>query len=100
MVHEHHFGQDEPKAGEARTKVVVILTAGTMVVEVMAGLAYGSMALLADGLHMASHASALGLALMIGATFTIPQLSACDCRDHGHRSAKRGLRAINTIQQL
>jgi cation diffusion facilitator family transporter len=64
MVHEHHFGQDEPKAGEARTKVVVILTAVTMVVEVMAGLAYGSMALLADGLHMASHASALGLALI------------------------------------
>jgi len=64
MVHEHHFGQDEPKAGEARTKVVVILTAVTMLVEVMAGLAYGSMALLADGLHMASHASALGLALI------------------------------------
>ena len=30
MVHEHHFGQGEPKAGEARTKVVVILTAVTM----------------------------------------------------------------------
>jgi cation diffusion facilitator family transporter len=35
-----------------------------MVVEVLAGLAFGSMALLADGLHMASHASALGLALI------------------------------------
>ncbi len=42
----------------------MILTAVTMVVEVMAGLVYGSMALLADGLHMASHASALGLALI------------------------------------
>jgi cation diffusion facilitator family transporter len=62
MDHEHHFGQVEPRAGEARTKLVVVLTAATMVVEVVAGLAFGSMALLADGLHMASHASALGLA--------------------------------------
>lgn len=64
MVHEHHFGQAEPRAGEARTRIVVILTVVTMVVEIVAGLAYGSMALLADGLHMASHASALGLALV------------------------------------
>jgi cation diffusion facilitator family transporter len=60
--HEHHFGQAEPREGEARTKLVVVLTATTMVVEIVAGLVFGSMALLADGLHMASHASALGLA--------------------------------------
>ena len=64
MVHVHHFGQAEPRAGEARTRIVVLLTAVTMVVEIVAGLVYGSMALLADGLHMASHASALGLALI------------------------------------
>jgi cation diffusion facilitator family transporter len=64
MVHEHHFGQAEPKGGEVRTRIVVALTAVFMVVEVLAGLAFGSMALLADGLHMASHASALGLALI------------------------------------
>lgn len=63
MRHDHHFGQAEPQAGEARTRIVVALTAVFMVVEVLAGLAFGSMALLADGLHMASHASALGLAL-------------------------------------
>jgi len=62
MIHEHHFGQAEPRAGERRTKLVVILTAATMAVEIVAGLVFGSMALLADGLHMASHASALGLA--------------------------------------
>jgi cation diffusion facilitator family transporter len=62
--HEHHFGQHEPYGGEARTKLVVALTAVTMVVEVAAGLAFGSMALLADGLHMASHAAALGLAVV------------------------------------
>jgi len=64
MVHDHHFDQAEPRAGEVRTRIVVILTAATMVIEIVAGLAYGSMALLADGLHMASHASALGLALI------------------------------------
>jgi len=64
MVHEHHFGQAEPKGGEARTRIVVALTATFMVIEVAAGLVFGSMALLADGLHMASHASALGLALV------------------------------------
>jgi cation diffusion facilitator family transporter len=48
-------------SGEARTRWVVALTAATMVVEVAAGLVFGSMALLADGLHMASHAAALGM---------------------------------------
>jgi cation diffusion facilitator family transporter len=44
---------------------VALLTAATMVVEVVAGLAFGSMALLADGLHMASHATALGIAVLV-----------------------------------
>jgi cation diffusion facilitator family transporter len=61
--HEHHFGQADPAAGEARTRVVVALTATMMVAEVVAGLAFGSMALLADGLHMGSHTVALGIAL-------------------------------------
>ena len=60
--HDHVFGQDQERAGEKRTLIVVILTAVMMVVEITAGLIYGSMALLADGLHMASHATALGVA--------------------------------------
>ena len=63
MEHDHTFGQDRRKPGETRTLVVVLLTAGTMIIEIVAGIAYGSMALLADGLHMASHASALAIAL-------------------------------------
>ncbi len=59
--HEHSFGQDQKRPGEARTIVVIVLTATTMVVEIAAGMAFGSMALLADGLHMASHAVALGI---------------------------------------
>ena len=61
--HDHAFGQDAKKPGEARTLIVVVLTAVTMVVEIAAGLAFGSMALLADGLHMASHATALTIAM-------------------------------------
>ncbi len=59
--HSHAFGQDQVKPGERRTLWVIALTAVTMVVEIVAGIVYGSMALLADGLHMASHTSALGI---------------------------------------
>jgi cation diffusion facilitator family transporter len=44
--------------------IVMVVTALTMIVEIAAGIAYGSMALLADGLHMASHAVALGITLL------------------------------------
>jgi cation diffusion facilitator family transporter len=60
--HPHAFGQDQVKPGERRTLWVIALTAVTMVIEIVAGVVYGSMALLADGLHMASHTSALGIA--------------------------------------
>jgi cation diffusion facilitator family transporter len=61
--HDHTFGQDRVQAGEPRTIAVAALTGVMMVAEVVAGLAYGSMALLADGLHMASHGAALGIAV-------------------------------------
>lgn len=57
--HDHTFGQDRVRPGERRTFIVIALTGVTMVVEIGAGIAFGSMALLADGLHMASHAAAL-----------------------------------------
>ena len=44
--------------------IVVAITATMMVIEIGAGLAFGSMALLADGLHMASHAAALGISVL------------------------------------
>lgn len=61
--HDHGFGQDRVQAGERRTLLVVALTLPMMVAEITAGLWFGSMALLADGLHMASHAAALGIAV-------------------------------------
>ncbi len=61
--HSHVFDQDRKRPGETRTLIVVLITAVMMVIEIVAGLLFGSMALLADGLHMASHAAALGIAL-------------------------------------
>jgi cation diffusion facilitator family transporter len=63
-VHDHTFGQDEKRSAESRTLIVSVVTLLTMVVEIGAGLAFGSMALLADGLHMGSHASALGISVL------------------------------------
>jgi len=57
--HDHTFGQDVTRSGERRTLIVIAITAAMMVVEIAAGILFGSMALLADGLHMASHAAAL-----------------------------------------
>jgi len=57
--HDHTFGQDKKRFGERRTTIVIIITGLMMVVEILAGFIFGSMALLADGLHMASHATAL-----------------------------------------
>ncbi len=63
-AHSHSFGQDRRRKGEFRTQAVTGITAAMMVIEIGAGLAFGSMALLADGLHMASHAAALGIAAL------------------------------------
>lgn len=59
--HQHSFGQDQKRPGEFRTLLVITITASMMIVEIAAGVAFGSMALLADGLHMGSHAVALSV---------------------------------------
>ncbi|HEX2971557.1 MAG TPA: CDF family Co(II)/Ni(II) efflux transporter DmeF [Tepidisphaeraceae bacterium] len=61
--HDHVFGQDRVRPGERRTLIVIVVTAAMMIVEIAAGILFGSMALLADGLHMGSHATALGIAV-------------------------------------
>ncbi|MGE5258199.1 MAG: CDF family Co(II)/Ni(II) efflux transporter DmeF [Hyphomicrobiales bacterium] len=58
--HAHRFHTDQSH-GERSTHRVIALTLVMMVVEIGAGLAYGSMALLADGWHMGTHAVALGI---------------------------------------
>ena len=59
--HSHTFYQDQKRPGERRTVMVIIITGVMMIVEIAAGMIFGSMALLADGLHMASHTAALSI---------------------------------------
>src|SRR5215472_1624374 len=61
-THDHVYLGAGHERAEARTRLVVYLTAAFMVVEIAAGLIFGSMALLADGVHMATHVGALGIA--------------------------------------
>ena len=57
--HHHHH---EHEHGERGTRLVFWLTMATMAVEIVSGWLFGSMALLADGWHMASHAGAMAVA--------------------------------------
>jgi len=60
----HNFLGSQHDKHERRTWMVVGLTAITMVVEITAGSWFNSMALLADGWHMATHAGAMGLSAL------------------------------------
>lgn len=60
--HSHDFLHINRK-GEARTKWVLLLTFTTMLVEIIAGMRFHSMALLADGWHMATHVLAFMIAV-------------------------------------
>jgi cation diffusion facilitator family transporter len=61
-THDHVFLGHQHLRNERRTWLVVAITAIMMVGEIAAGSFFGSMALLADGWHMATHAAALGIA--------------------------------------
>jgi cation diffusion facilitator family transporter len=58
--HDHVFDAGN-RAGERGTRLVLWITAATMVLEIAAGWTTNSMALLADGWHMSSHVLAIGL---------------------------------------
>jgi cation diffusion facilitator family transporter len=62
--HSHIFGQDQVRSSENRTLAVIIITAIMMVVEIVVGAVFGSMALLADGIHMGSHMVGLLISLI------------------------------------
>ena len=61
--HSHVFDEGNPLA-ERNTTWATILTALMMVVEIVSGYTFNSMALLADGWHMSSHTVALGLSVL------------------------------------
>jgi cation diffusion facilitator family transporter len=62
-LHEHVFDEGS-QAAERGTRLVMWITLAMMFVEIFAGWWFNSMALLADGWHMSSHALAIGLSAM------------------------------------
>jgi cation diffusion facilitator family transporter len=62
--HSHVFLGEGHDKNERRTWAVIALCAVMMVAEIVGGLLFGSIALVADGLHMSTHASALLLAAL------------------------------------
>jgi len=64
LTHDHVFLGARHDENARRTLWVVLLTAAMMIGEIVAGTLFNSMALLADGFHMATHAGALGIAAL------------------------------------
>jgi cation diffusion facilitator family transporter len=62
--HSHVFLGEGHESNERRTWMVIALCAAMMIAEIVSGLLFGSIALIADGLHMSTHASALLLAAL------------------------------------
>ena len=62
LQHDHNFAVINRK-GERRTRLVLVLTLLTMILEIAAGIVFGSMALLADGWHMGTHVAAFMITL-------------------------------------
>lgn len=61
-THDHRYLGGSHERSERRARLAAFVTAGFMTVEIAAGFVFGSMALIADGVHMATHVGALGLA--------------------------------------
>ena len=63
-THNHVFLGEGHEQNERRTWMVIALCTFMMIAEIVGGFAFGSIALIADGLHMSTHASALLLAAL------------------------------------
>src|SRR5216684_5180659 len=64
QTHSHFFLGEGHEQNERRTWTVIGLCSAMMIAEIVGGILFGSIALVADGLHMSTHASALLLAAL------------------------------------
>src|SRR5580658_6737738 len=64
LRHDHVFLGDSHERNERRAWLVIGLCGAMMLIEIVGGLLFGSIALVADGLHMSTHAGALLLAAL------------------------------------
>ena len=78
---EHHHHHHHVNSGnERKTFIVIVLTVVTMIAEILFGFISGSMALLADGFHMGTHAFALSITFL--AYFFIRKIQNCKNCEH------------------
>src|SRR6476620_2243801 len=75
--HNHFFLGEGHEQNERRTWLVIWLCGAMMIAEIVGGLLFGSIALVADGLHMSTHAGALLLAAL---AYTYARKHANDTR--------------------
>src|SRR5882762_3186495 len=64
LRHEHYFLGDAHEHNERKTWIVIGITTAMMVTEIVGGIWFGSVALIADGLHMSTHAGAMLIAAL------------------------------------
>ena len=62
--HEHVFLGEGHEKNERKTWAVIALCGVMMIIEIVGGSVFGSLALVADGLHMSTHASAMLIAAL------------------------------------
>src|SRR6266446_4517535 len=62
--HQHVFLGEAHEHNERKTWFVIVICAAMMVAEIVGGIWFGSVALVADGLHMSTHAGALLIAAL------------------------------------
>ena len=76
-THSHVFLGEEHAQNERKTWAVIALCSAMMVVEIVGGSLFGSLALIADGLHMSTHAAAMIIAAV---AYTYARKRAGDAR--------------------
>src|SRR3546814_21161410 len=99
-AHDHVFLGAAHDRNAQRTRWVVGLTAVMMIAEIIAGYVTGSIALLADGFHMATHSCALGLAAH---AYTYPKKHPTTLKytfTTANRCASRWERSSRKLSQL
>ena len=64
LRHEHYFLGDAHEHNERKTWIVIAITTVMMIAEIVGGIWFGSVALIADGLHMSTHTGALLIAAL------------------------------------
>src|SRR5690348_12202082 len=77
FIHDHVYLGEHHERNERKTWWVIGLCGVMMIAEIVGGLYFGSMALIADGLHMSTHAGAL---LIAAFAYTYARRHALDTR--------------------